>query len=107
MNQEKRKRLEAEGFEFGTVAEFLGLSEEESEMIELRLTLATQLRQQRLAHNLSQVALAKRLGSSQSRIAKMEAADASVSIDLLCRAYFALGIKHTELGCLIASQTDS
>ncbi len=104
MDIEKRKRLVAAGFEFGTVAEFLGLSEEESEMIELRLALSQQLKSERLERSLSQAQLAKRLGSSQSRVAKMEGADPSVSIDLLCRAYFALGMKREELGALFGAK---
>jgi len=104
MDVEKWKRLEDAGFEFGTVAELLGLSEEEQEMLELRLTLSRHLKERRLARNLSQVALAKLLGSSQSRVAKMETADPSVSIDLLCRAYFALGVKREELGALFSTQ---
>src|SRR5581483_4278956 len=52
---------------------------------------------------LSQAVVAKRLGSSQSRVAKMEAGDPSVSLDLLLRALLALGAtRHrTSDRCLV------
>jgi transcriptional regulator with XRE-family HTH domain len=46
---------------------------------------------------LTQVALAKKIKSSQSRVAKMEAGDPSVSIDLLVRSLIALGETPTNL----------
>ena len=102
MNELKRKRLEAGGWRFGTVKEFLGLSEQESEYIELKLKLADSLRKKRRERHLGQVHLAKLVESSQSRVAKMEAADASVSIDLLIRSLLAMGVTHPELGRIIA-----
>jgi transcriptional regulator with XRE-family HTH domain len=39
---------------------------------------------------MTQVAVAKKIKSSQSRVAKMEAGDPSVSIDLLVRSLLAL-----------------
>jgi transcriptional regulator with XRE-family HTH domain len=66
-------------------------SDEEAALVEMKLALASHLRQRRIARHISQVALAEQLGSSQSRVAKMESADASVTIDLLVRALLALG----------------
>ncbi len=103
MNETKRKRLEALGWRFGTVKEFLGLSHEESEFIELKLRLAHSLRARRLKKGLGQIQAAKIIHSSQSRVAKMEAADSSVSVDLLVRAHFALGASGPELGRIIAT----
>jgi ribosome-binding protein aMBF1 (putative translation factor) len=82
MSEAKRARLEAAGFQIGTVEEFLGMTQEESTLVELRLALSTALRTRRQTEHLSQMALAKRLQSSQSRVAKMETGDPSVSIDL-------------------------
>ena len=50
--------------------------------------------------------LAKRLRSSQSRVAKMEASDPAVSIDLLIRALLAAGAKKKDIAKAIA-QTES
>jgi len=51
--------------------------------------------------------LAKRLKSSQSRIAKMEAADATVSVDLLLKALFALGAKPKDVATAIQKRTSA
>jgi transcriptional regulator with XRE-family HTH domain len=91
MNDLKERRLRAAGFKTGTVEEFLGLTPEESALIELRLSLARRVRRRRLESKLSQVDLARRIGSSQSRVAKLEAAEPNVSLDLLFRAFFATG----------------
>ena len=85
MDPIKRRKLDARGWRVGTPTDLLGLSAEEAALVETRLALSTALRRRRTAQHLSQAALAKRLRSSQSRVAKMEAADRSVSIDLLLR----------------------
>jgi predicted XRE-type DNA-binding protein len=102
MNELKRRRLKAKGWKFGSVKEFLGLSDHESDYIELKLKLAACLRQKRKEQHLGQVEMAKLVESSQSRVAKMEAADESVSIDLLIRSLLALGTSQSELGKMIA-----
>ncbi len=91
MDKRKQGKLEKAGWRVGSAAEFLQLSPEEAILVEMRLSLSRALRARRVALHLSQVALAKRLGSSQSRIAKMEAADPTVSIDLILRGLLALG----------------
>lgn len=73
------------GWKIGSVADFLELSPEEASFIEMKLSLARNLRLRRQRRKLTQTQLAKLLNSSQSRVAKMEAADASVSLDLLIR----------------------
>ena len=72
MNKAKRKRLESKGWKVGTVEEFLDLSPEESAYIELKLKLSESLKRYRVARNLTQTQLAQIVGSSQSRVAKME-----------------------------------
>jgi hypothetical protein len=91
MRKTKQRKLEAAGWRVGSTAEFLALSPEEAALVETKLALSTALRARRTAQHLSQCALAKRLKSSQSRVAKMEAADRTVSVDLLLRGLFALG----------------
>lgn len=91
MDAAKRKRLRKSGWRIGTAEEFLELSHEEASYVELKLRLASQLHERRTSLGLSQVGLAKRIRSSQSRVAKMEAGDPSVSIDLLVRSLLALG----------------
>lgn len=105
MNEAKRRRLEGKGWRFGGAAEFLGLSEEEEALIEVKLKLARSLREVRIKKGLGQTGAAKIIRSSQSRVAKMEAGDPSVSVDLLLRSHFALGTKAPELGRIIAAKT--
>ena len=91
MKTNKRKKLEKNGWKVGSVAELLGLSPEEASYVEMKLALSMALRERRKKSKLTQVELAKKLKSSQSRVAKMEAGDPSVSIDLLVRSLLALG----------------
>jgi ribosome-binding protein aMBF1 (putative translation factor) len=103
MREQKKKRLESKGWKIGTVKEFLGLSNEESAYIELKIRLAAGLRQRRREKGLSQLDLAAKLQSSQSRVAKMEAGDPSVSLDLLIRSLISLGASERELSKIIAT----
>ena len=88
---DRAKRLEAQGWKVGGVQAFLGLSDEEVAYTELKLMLAERLRKRWQASKITQADLARRLGCSQSRVAKMEAGDPSVSLDLLVRTLLALG----------------
>jgi ribosome-binding protein aMBF1 (putative translation factor) len=103
MRKQKKKRLESKGWKIGTVKEFLGLSNEESAYIELKIKLAAGLRQRRREKGLSQLDLAAKLQSSQSRVAKMEAGDPSVSLDLLIRSLISLGASERELSRIITT----
>ena len=103
MNEAKRKKLEAKGWRVGSTQEFLGLSDADAAFIEFKLRLAQSLRAKRLKRRMGQFEVAKMIHSSQSRVAKMEAADPSVSVDLLVRSHLALGTSGPELGRIIAS----
>ena len=103
MNKAKRKKLEQRGWKVGSTSEFLRLTTEEARFIELKLALSRWLRERREALKLTQIDLAQRLRSSQSRIAKMEAGDPSVSVDLLIRSLFALGATKRDLARVIAA----
>ncbi len=103
MKKRKRARLEAAGWKVGTVREFLGLSDDEVAFLELKLALARNLRIRRERRGLTQEQLARLIRSSQSRVAKMEAADGSVSLDLLVRCLLAMGTSRGELARIIAA----
>lgn len=102
MREDKRKRLEAKGWKVGGTKEFLDLSAEEAAYIDLKLKLADGLRARRRRRRLTQVELARRVRSSQSRVAKMEAGDPSVTLDLLIRSLLALGASNRELARIIS-----
>lgn len=91
MDKGKREKLEAAGFKFGDAEDFLGLNECERRMVDLRVRLARTIRRLREQEEVSQTVLARRISSSQSRVAKIEAASPDVSIDLSIRALYALG----------------
>jgi DNA-binding XRE family transcriptional regulator len=103
MKKEKRKRLERAGWKVGDAKDFLELDDAEMAVIELRVSLAKELRKRRRAKRISQETFAKRIGSSQSRVAKMEAGDPSVSIDLLIRSLLSAGSTKKEIGRVIAN----
>ncbi len=105
MRETKRKRLEDKGWRVGDTREFLGLSKEEAAFIELKLRLAENLRKRRQDRRLTQGQLAQLLRSSQSRVAKMEAADPSVSLDLIIRSLFALGESSRGISAAISRTT--
>jgi DNA-binding XRE family transcriptional regulator len=105
MREAKKRRLAAKGWKVGDATEFLGLTAEEHALIELRIRLADGVRRQRIEHGMTQMALAKALRSSQSRVAKMEAGDPTVSLDLLIRSLIALGVSRRGLARIIGAGT--
>lgn len=105
MRDQKKARLEASGWKVGTATDFLELSPEEEAYIEIRLRLAEGLKRRRARRKVTQVELAKAVRSSQSRIAKMEAGDPTVSIDLLVRTLLALGASSSEIAAIIGGPT--
>ena len=105
MKAQRRARLTRAGWKVGGADEFLGLSREEAFLVEMKLDLAERLEELRARRNLSQAELAKLLGSSQSRVAKMEAADGSVTLDLLVRALLAVGLSKAEIARAIGGRS--
>ena len=105
MKAEKRRKLEAGGWRVGDAGDFLGLSSSEAQFVEIKLALARKLRQLREKHHWTQAELAKKVGSSQSRVAKMEAGDPTVSVDLLVKSLLAAGADRHELGRVVGART--
>ncbi len=101
MRNDKKVRLERAGWMVSDAARFLKLNVQEQRFVELKLALATGVRRLREKRGLTQAALAKRLGSSQSRVAKMEAADSTVSLDLMMRSLLSIGATAGEIAKLI------
>jgi ribosome-binding protein aMBF1 (putative translation factor) len=97
MNSSKLKRLKAAGWKVGTAKDFLGLQKQEAALVEVKLSLIDAVKKSRQKRRLSQVDLAERIGSSQSRVAKIEAGDPSVSLDLIARALIATGATQKEI----------
>ena len=103
MDEKKRQKLEQAGWKIGSTEEFLELTPEEVNYIELKLNLGSSLREMRTSKNMTQADLAALLKSSQSRVAKMEAGDPTVSLDLLVRSLLSLGLTRETLARLIVA----
>ena len=104
MRDDKKRRLEAKGWKVGGIKDLLGLSDDEVAYIELKLKLGRSVKVKRRERRLTQTALARKIRSSQSRVAKMEAGDPTVSLDLLIRSLLALGASNRELAKIISSR---
>jgi DNA-binding XRE family transcriptional regulator len=103
MQQSKRKALAKKGWKTGSAKEFLELSDEELAVIELKLALGSAVKQRRQKQRLTQTAFAKAISSSQSRVAKMEAGDPSVSLDLLVKSMLSLGATRRDVAKAIVN----
>jgi DNA-binding XRE family transcriptional regulator len=104
VDRDRWKRLEEKGWQEGDAATFLGLSPEEGAYVELKLRLAAEVKALRARQSLTQVELASLLGSSQSRVAKIEKGDPSVSLDLLTRSMLALGATRQDIARAIGGR---
>lgn len=102
MKTTKQRKLEAAGWRVSDTATFLDMSPDEVAFVEMKLALSQTLRSWRIRKRLTQGALAKQLFSSQSRVAKMEAADPTVSVDLLLRSLLQLGATSKDIAKAIA-----
>ncbi len=103
MKKSKKDKLKKSGWRAGTAADFLGLSDQEAALIEIKLALARDLKSRRQSRKLTQAQLAQLLRSSQSRVAKMEAGDPAVSLDLLLRSLLSLGVSSKQLARIFSS----
>ena len=97
MDKKKVTKLVEKGWKIGDTTDFLGLTKEEEAFIELKLLLAEYLQEKRTERHLTQHQVASLIKSSQSRVAKMEKSDPTVSLDLLVRSLFALGTSKHEI----------
>jgi DNA-binding XRE family transcriptional regulator len=104
MKPAKRRALEAAGWKVGSADEFLGLTEVESRLVTAKLGMSRAVRRRRITRRLSQVQLARAIGSSQSRVAKLEAGDPGVSLELLLRALLTLGTPNPEIAAAIIAR---
>ena len=103
MKTHRLERLQANGWKVGNAEDFLQLSEEESRLVDLKLSLSGAVRKSRMKRKLSQIDLAQRMKSSQSRVAKIEAGDPSVSLDLILRALIASGATTRDIQAAFAA----
>src|ERR1700693_6125426 len=103
MKQSQRDKLRKLGYRVLDTQEFLGLSNEERELIDLKISLIKKLKATRSQKKITQQQLARLIHSSQSRIAMIEQGRPDVSLALICKALFAMGVRRRELGKAITS----
>ncbi len=103
MDRKKQKQLEKAGWRVGSASEFLGLSSAEEELVAMKLSLSAKLKKARERRQITQTDLAKRMGSSQSRVAKMEAGDPGISLDLLVQGLLAAGATRREIAAALSA----
>jgi len=104
MKASKRKKLEKAGWKVGSASEFLELSDAEEMLVNMKLAIATNVKARRQQLKMTQQELADRIGSSQSRVAKIEVADSSVSLELLVRSLASLGASRSEIGKIVGTR---
>ena len=97
MKSEKKAILNKNGWKVGTTSEFLKTSPEEAAYLEIRIAFAELIKSLRKKNHLRQADLAKRLHTSQSRVAKIESADPTVSLDLMAKSAFSMGATTKEI----------
>ncbi len=91
MSRTEREALEAAGWKFGDYSDFLGLSDAERQIVELRLRLSRGIREARERAGMTQADLASAMKSTQPRVARIETGGRGVSLDQMMRAYFTAG----------------
>lgn len=106
MEKKKRKQLEEKGFRVGSAAEFLELTPEEEAYIDIRLDISSLVKSQRAKSGWTQKQLARAIGSSQSRIAKLEGGDPGISMDLMIKALLQLGTSKKQIGKLLEGELE-
>lgn len=104
MDKKKRIKLEQKGFRVGSAADFLELTPEEEAYIDIRLDISNLVKTQRAIKGWTQEQLAQAIGSSQSRIAKLEGGDPGISMDLMIKALLNLGTSKKHLGKLLKGE---
>ena len=97
MKTDKLGRLQTAGWKVDSAEDFLQLNDEEARLVALKLSLISAVKESRIKRKLSQIDLAQRMKSSQSRIAKIKAGDPSVSLDLIVRALIASGATTRDI----------
>jgi len=106
MDKKKRQQLLDKGFRIGSAADFLELTPEEEAYIEIRLDISNMVKAQRAKRGWTQDQLAHAIGSSQSRIAKLEGGDPGISMDLMIKALLRLGTSRKQLGKLLEGELE-
>lgn len=102
MKEAKKKILEANGYKVTDSADWLGLSKEEAQLVEMRAALAQELEKVRRAKGITQAELARRVGTKQSGVARMLNNPDTTTLDSLIKGLIAMGEPVSKIAaCLL------
>lgn len=101
MTKEKKAKLEEAGFVVTSATNWLGLTDEESKIVEMRVALAKEIEKLRVEQGLTQAALAKRLNTKQSGVARMINNPDSSTIDNLMKTMIAMGAPVSRIAATL------
>ena len=107
MDKKRKQQLEEKVFRVGSAADFLELTPEEEAYIDIRLDISNMVQSQRGKRGWTQDQLARAIGSSQSRIAKLEGGDPGISMDLMIKALLRLGTSKKQIGKLLEGELEA
>ena len=102
MKEVKKRILEVNGYKVTDSDAWLGLSKEESQLVDIRVALAQELERVRKAKGITQAELARRVGTKQSGVARMLNNPDTSTMDNLVKGLMALGEPISKIAaCLL------
>lgn len=107
MTEKKKKMLEANGYRVVDSADWLGLSNEEAQIVDMRVALAQELERVRKAKGITQAELARRVGTKQSGVARMINNPDTSTMDNLIKGLIALGEPISKIAACLLLCTNS
>lgn len=107
MTEKKKKMLEANGYRVVDSADWLGLSNEEAQIVDMRVALAQELERVRKAKGVTQAELARRVGTKQSGVARMINNPDTSTMDNLIKGLIALGEPISKIAACLLLCTNS
>ena len=107
MTEKKKKILEANGYRVVDSADWLGLSNEEAQIVDMRVALAQELERVRKAKGVTQAELARRVGTKQSGVARMINNPDTSTMDNLIKGLIALGEPISKIAACLLLCTNS
>lgn len=91
MDADKRARLEAAGFVAIHPYDWLGLTPEQRQLVDLRVRLVVELQRARTRLGLTRRQMAARTGLTAKLVAEIDAGGLDITLEQLFQSYFALG----------------
>ena len=101
MKATKKKALESAGYNMTNAAEWLGLSPQEDAIVNMRVNFAMEIERICKEQGITQKALAEKIGTRQSGVARMLNNPSKVTLDHLIRTLLALGTPSKRIASLI------